>query len=85
LSGPGAEAFSDVVAGGTGRWRLGRVESFDPARGLGIVVSDAGARFCFHSTAISDGSRLVAPGAAVAFGVAAVVGGAFEAVALTAL
>lgn len=46
---------------------LGRVTSFDPARGLGTVASDSGAVYGFHATAVVDGSRRVAVRARVAF------------------
>jgi cold shock CspA family protein len=46
---------------------LGRVTSFDPARGLGTVADDAGGEYGFHATAIADGSRRIEVGARVAF------------------
>ena len=50
---------------------VGRVASFDPARGLGTVVDDDGARYDFHATAIADGSRRIDVGAAVSFALVA--------------
>ncbi len=46
--------------------RLGTVTAFDEARGLGEVAAD-GATWPFHCTAIADGTRTIAVGAAVAF------------------
>jgi cold shock CspA family protein len=46
---------------------LGRVASFDPARGIGTVTDDAGAAYDFHATAIADGTRRIDVGAAVSF------------------
>jgi cold shock CspA family protein len=48
---------------------LGRVASFDPARGLGTVVDDDGSPYDFHATAIADGSRRIEVGTPVAFDV----------------
>lgn len=48
--------------------RVGRVDSFDEARGIGTVVdADSGAPFPFHCTAIADGTRTIAEGTAVVF------------------
>ncbi|GIU83588.1 MAG: hypothetical protein KatS3mg008_0363 [Acidimicrobiales bacterium] len=50
------------------RRRRGTVVSFDEHRGLGLVRDDeTGESFPFHCTAITDGSRRVDEGAAVAF------------------
>jgi len=76
-------AFVEVLRGGTRRARLGTVRGFDAERGLGLVVSTEGALFRFHSTAISDGSRLIAIGTRVTFSVAAAPGGEFEATAVS--
>jgi cold shock CspA family protein len=46
---------------------VGRVSSFDRRRGLGVVTSESGHAFDFHATAISDGTRDIAVGTAVAF------------------
>ena len=46
---------------------LGRVTSFDPARGLGAVEEDDGTGYGFHATAIADGSRRIDVGTAVVF------------------
>ena len=48
---------------------LGRIASFDPARGLGSVVDDDGSSYDFHATAIADGSRRIDVGTPVAFDV----------------
>lgn len=50
-----------------GRPRLGTVQSFDDARGLGTVVDDGGRSFEFHCTAIADGSRTIEAGTRVSF------------------
>ncbi len=57
----------------------GRVASFDPARGLGAVDDDDGARFGFHATAIAGGSRRIAVGTAVVFTVSPGHRGRYEA------
>lgn len=41
---------------------LGRIASFDDARGDGIFRSDNGDEFYFHCVVIADGSRTIAPG-----------------------
>lgn len=46
---------------------IGTVESFDPEVGLGLVADSEGRTHAFHCTAISDGSRLIEHGRAVAF------------------
>lgn len=46
---------------------LGRVTAFDEQRGLGTVTAEDGCELPFHCTAISDGSRRIDVGAAVAF------------------
>lgn len=45
---------------------LGTVTSFDEPRGLGVVEVDDGRRVAFHCTAITDGTRTIPVGAAVA-------------------
>jgi cold shock CspA family protein len=45
---------------------LGHVTSFDDPRGIGVVQS-GDRRFDFHCTAITDGTRHIAEGTAVAF------------------
>jgi cold shock CspA family protein len=45
----------------------GRVASFDPARGLGVVEDENGTNYGFHATAIADGSRRIQVGTAVVF------------------
>lgn len=62
---------------------IGTVTMFDDAVGLGEVIDDAGRRHGFHCTAIADGSRTVAVGAAVRYSVIAGHAGSFEADALT--
>jgi cold shock CspA family protein len=57
----------------------GRVTSFDPTRGLGVVADDAGNVLDFHSTAISDGSRTIEVGTEVSFSVAPGHRGRYEA------
>ena len=63
--------------------RLGRVSVFDPRRGWGTVTDTQGTEFEFHATAIADGTRLIAPGAAVSFVVVPGHRGRTEARALT--
>ncbi|HLN06555.1 MAG TPA: hypothetical protein VK217_09765 [Acidimicrobiales bacterium] len=72
-------AFEDIAAAGSRSTRLGRVEAFDVAQGLGVIVAEGGAAFGFHSTAIIDGSRQIAVGQPVAFVVVAAPGGRYEA------
>ena len=50
---------------------IGDVVEFDEARGLGSVEFGAGRLLPFHCTAITDGSRRIAPGTVVAFQVVA--------------
>lgn len=57
----------------------GRVASFDPARGLGVVAEDAGDVLDFHATAIADGSRSIDVGTEVSFSVAPGHRGRYEA------
>jgi cold shock CspA family protein len=45
----------------------GRVAAFDERRGLGAVEDHEGRAVPFHCTAIADGSRSIAVGAAVTF------------------
>ena len=59
--------------------RLGRVASFDAARGLGTVEDDAGTTYGFHATAIAGGTRRIDVGVAVTFTVAPGHGGRCEA------
>ncbi len=60
----------------------GSVVEFDDPRGLGVVRSVSGIDYPFHCTAIADGTRTVAVGAAVAFAVAPGRQGRWEAVAV---
>ena len=50
--------------------RRGKVTGFDPHRGLGTVLGDDGTEFPFHCVSIADGSRDIAVGEIVEFGVA---------------
>jgi cold shock CspA family protein len=50
---------------------VGEVAEFDDDRGLGVVEYGPGHRLTFHCTAITDGSRQIAPGTVVAFVVTA--------------
>lgn len=63
----------------------GVVTAFDPERGLGTVVSDAGRELPFHCTAVADGSRSVEVGTAVVFEAAPGHLGRYEARALVVL
>ena len=47
--------------------RTGRVDAFDEQHGTGVVVAESGERFPFHSTAIADGTRVIAVGTDVCF------------------
>ena len=74
------------MPGGTahiGDPRRGRVAAFDSDRGIGEVEDDSGGRWPFHCTAISDGSRTIEPGTAVAFEVMAGRLGRWEATAVS--
>ena len=59
----------------------GTVTAFDRAVGLGEVRADDGTTFGFHCIEIADGSRDIAVGGRVVFGVIAKLGG-FEAAGL---
>ena len=76
-------AGDEVLAWSCRGARLGTVETFDAERGLGTVEDAGGAVFGFHSTAIADGSRLIATGRKVAFVVGPAHGGRLEASWLT--
>lgn len=43
------------------------VADFDAARGIGVVVADAGSRHRFHAANIADGTRRIEIGARVTF------------------
>ena len=60
----------------------GRVAAFDDGRGLGEIAADDGTVYPFHCTAVADGSRTIAVGAAVTFTVVAGHGGRWEAAAV---
>ena len=51
--------------------RSGTVTAFDEHRGLGEITADDGSVLPFHCTAIADGTRSIAVGAAVRFAVVA--------------
>ena len=51
-----------------GTVQSGTVVAFDKAVGLGEVATDDGTRFPFHCIEIADGSRDIAVGTAVTFG-----------------
>jgi cold shock CspA family protein len=63
---------------GTTGPHLGRVDSFDPTRGLGTVTDDSGACYAFHATAIADGSRRIDVGTRVSYSLAPGHGGRHE-------
>jgi cold shock CspA family protein len=63
----------------------GQVAEFDEHRGLGVIRSSGGARYSFHCTAISDGTRTIAQHARVEFVLVAGPVGAFEAGAVRAV
>jgi cold shock CspA family protein len=52
----------------------GRVTSFDDHRGYGMVTADDGTEYFLHCTQIADGTRTIAVGTQVAFGVLARLG-----------
>jgi cold shock CspA family protein len=61
---------------------VGEVASFDEHGGWGTVVATGpggGRRYPFHCTAVADGSRHIAPGTPVVFGVVAGHHGRWEA------
>jgi cold shock CspA family protein len=62
--------------------RHGTVRTFDERRGQGEIEADDGAAFGFHSTAIADGTRRIAPGTPVEFDVVAGLPGRWEATAI---
>jgi cold shock CspA family protein len=64
---------------GTAGPHLGRVASFDPARGLGTVIDDGGSAHAFHATAIADGSRRIDVGTRVSYSLGPGHGGRREA------
>ena len=60
----------------------GRVAVYDDHRGRGEVEARGGLRFPFHCTAITDGSRTIAPDAPVRFQLVIGPLGALEATAI---
>jgi cold shock CspA family protein len=65
-----AIGFNDLVPVG-GSPSIGNVAEFDEPRGLGVIEYGPGRHLPFHCTAITDGSRQIAPGTVVAFNVGA--------------
>lgn len=63
--------------------RAGTVESFDDPRGIGVVCTDEGQCYPFHCTAVTDGTRTIAPGTTVTFRVAPGRRGCWEAADVT--
>jgi cold shock CspA family protein len=61
----------------------GRVASYDDLVGRGEIEARGGLHFPFHCSAITDGSRTIAPDTAVQFRLVAGPLGALEAVAVT--
>ena len=56
------------MTGSDGGWaRIGRVTTFDEARGLGEITDAQGTIVPFHCVAIADGSRSIDEGAEVDF------------------
>ena len=49
----------------------GTVVEFDEHRGYGTVRGDDGSEHFFHCTAVADGTRTIAVGTAVTYGVVA--------------
>lgn len=73
-----------VARSAFGRAR-GTVTSFDDPRGIGAVTTDSGDVLFFHCTAIADGTRTIAEGAAISFEVIAGHQGRWEAADITPL
>jgi CspA family cold shock protein len=63
--------------------RNGTVTAFDDYAGLGTVRASDGTAYPFHCTQIADGTRTIAVGATVTFGVRPWHQGRYEAVAVT--
>lgn len=63
---------------------VGRVASYDSARGLGTVVAGE-AEYRFHCTAIADGTREIEPGSRVAVLLVPGLGGVLEGRSVTAV
>ncbi len=57
------------MAAETGGDRTGVVTDYDDPAGIGTVTADEGDEHFFHCTAIADGSRTIAAGTRVRFGV----------------
>jgi cold shock CspA family protein len=62
--------------------RRGTVRTFDERRGRGEIEGDDGETYEFHSTAIADGTRRIAPGTPVEFDMVAGLPGRWEAAAI---
>jgi cold shock CspA family protein len=67
----------------TGHQR-GKVRTFDERRGVGEIEAEDGVTFPFHSTALADGTRRIAPGTVVEFDVVAGLPGRWEAASIEA-
>jgi cold shock CspA family protein len=65
--------------------RVGRVVAFDAEAGLGRLATDDGTSLAFHCTAVTDGSRQVEVGRAVAFTAGPAGPGRWEALQVTPL
>jgi cold shock CspA family protein len=61
----------------------GRIATFDEFMGRGEIEARGGLRFPFHCTAITDGSRTIAPDTAVKFRIVPGPLGALEATRIT--
>ena len=59
------------------------VTAFDDPRGIGTVTTDGGQALLFHCTALTDGTRTIEVGAAVAVTVEPGLPGTWEAVRVT--
>jgi cold shock CspA family protein len=75
--------MSNDVSPGLPGIRLGVVQAYDRARGLGVVIEEGGAPYAFHATAIADGSRMIEVDTEVTFLVVPGHQGRYEARSLT--
>ncbi len=60
-----------MITGSVPERKAGRIVAFDEERGLGEIEAIDGRQYPFHCTAIADGTRTIATGVAVEFGVVA--------------
>lgn len=67
----GSPAPDQMYLGSGGARSIGTVAHFDRAAGTGTITGDDGASYPFHCIEIADGSRVVADGARVEFGLLA--------------